>query len=154
MIQRKQSLYLLLSLAIMAVMFFINIASICGPEHILEMRFYGILDATPNASAAESTIIWPLLVMCVMPTLLTFMAIFLYKNRPLQMKVTGIAAALQLGLAIFLNVTHFMVASDIEYKWVFSAYTLLPLIAAVFSYLAYRRISDDEALIKSLNRLR
>lgn len=154
MIQRKQSLYLLLSLAFTGILFFINIASICGADGIFEMRFYGLKNATPGAESTEEAVIWPLAVMCVMPALLLLMSLFLYKRRPLQMKVTGIAAALQIGLVIFLNVTHYTIVSDLDYEWTFSAYTLIPIVGAILSILAYRGISDDEALIRSLNRLR
>jgi uncharacterized membrane protein YeiB len=118
------------------------------------MRFYGLKNATPGAESTEGAVIWPLAVMCVMPALLLLMSLFLYKRRPLQMKVTGIAAALQIGLVIFLNVTHYTIVSDLDYEWTFSAYTLIPIVGAILSILAYRGISDDEALIRSLNRLR
>lgn len=154
MIQRKQSLYLLLSLAIMVALFFINIASICGPDGIFEMRFYGLKNVSPGTTDTEGVIIWPLAMMCIVPTLLLLIAIFSFKKRPLQMKITGIAAALQIGLAVFLNVSQITIASDLNYDWVFSAYTLLPILGAVLSILAYRGISDDEALVKSLDRLR
>ncbi|MBQ2322725.1 MAG: DUF4293 family protein [Bacteroidales bacterium] len=41
-----------------------------------------------------------------------------------------------------------------EMEWHFSARWLLPTLAAVMDILAYRRISDDEALVRSLDRLR
>lgn len=154
MIQRKQSLYLLLSIAVMAALFFINIASICGPDGIFEMRFYGILSVADVQEAENIVVIWPLATLCVFPTLLLLIALFLFKKRPLQMRITGIAAAIQICLSAFLNITHATIVSDLDYEWTFSVYTLLPIIGAVFSIMAYRGISDDEALVKSLDRLR
>jgi peptidoglycan/LPS O-acetylase OafA/YrhL len=81
--------------------------------------------------------------------LAALVVIFLYKRRKLQM-----TASLLLGLLLLLL---FAVYFPTVWQDGFSVSRLLlfiPLIAAVFAFTAYRAIKKDDALLRSLNRLR
>ena len=154
MIQRKQTLYLLCSFLIIGSLLFLNLGNFAGEEGIFELRFNGLLDVTRPDSPSLAVSIPALAITIILPLVLCLLSIFMYKKRPLQMRVTGINIGLQVGLSAFLVFSNYILASKLGFEWHFYYTSFLPLMSAVFSYLAYRGISDDEALINSLNRLR
>ncbi|MCQ2204350.1 MAG: DUF4293 domain-containing protein [Bacteroidales bacterium] len=154
MIQRKQTLFILVAMILTGSLMFQSLGNFSGEKGLFEMVFYALRDIT---NADQPTVVYylvPLASLVVLTTVLNLITIFLYKNRPLQMRVCGINVGIQLGLAAIMLYLQMQLASDIEVEWVFNYTMLLPVLAAVLDYLAYRGISDDEALIQSLNRLR
>ncbi len=82
-------------------------------------------------------------------------AIFLFRNRPLQLRITllsMVAAILLLVVAIvlFLNDAGAMGEMTPQDSWGIA----LPLLAIVFLVLAQRNIRKDEELVRSMDRLR
>lgn len=154
MLQRKQTLFLLVGLAAMIFILFASIGTFANEKGIFDLRFYGLRDITQPDNPQFVTIIWPLTLLICLTTILQFIDIFLFKNRPLQMRVAGINAGLFVGTAVMMFVVSRIVAGEIQSEWHFDFTILLPLISMIFNLLAYRAISDDEALIRSLNRLR
>ena len=79
-----------------------------------------------------------------------FITIFLYKNRPLQIKLSqGVLLLLILScvmIAYYIKVSP----ADIIYKYPI----VFPIIAIVFNLLAIYSIKKDEKLVRSLDRLR
>jgi hypothetical protein len=81
--------------------------------------------------------------------------IFLYKKRIIQMRVAFINMLLMLGFLglIYYFTTNF--ASDLDSKAVsYTLFDAFPFIAAVLNYLAIRAIGRDEALVRSVDRIR
>ncbi len=154
MIQRKQTLYLLLGFLILGSLFFQGMGTYAGPDGVFELRFYGLVDITNPSAPTTFYYVFSLAMLIILPTLLEFIAIFMYKRRPKQMRVCAISTGLQIGLAIMLFIINRMFASELEVEWNFHHACILPLISAVLTYLAYRRIDDDETIVNSLNRLR
>lgn len=79
--------------------------------------------------------------------------IFLWKNRPLQMRV----ATLDLLLVILSYGVFFIYHSNAEggeIRYTVQVANFLPIIAIFFLALAIQGIRKDEKLIKSLNRIR
>ena len=146
MIQRIQSLYLLLAAAAGIGTWFLNIWKAT------------LSDATIRYFNAQSSFIVFLVLMLIVG--LALFCIFLYKNRKLQLKLTVLNIFLSLA-AIALQ--YFKVqdsANEIQSqgKLISSASYLpgafLPVLIFIFLILATRGIYKDEKLIKSLDRLR
>lgn len=154
MLQRKQTLFLLVGLAAMIFLLFASLGTFANEKGIFDLRFYGLRDITQAGNPQFVTLIWPLTLLICLTTILQFIDIFLFKNRPLQMRVAGINAGLFVGTAVMMFVVSRIVASEIAAEWHFDFTVILPVIGMIFNLLAYRAISDDEALIRSLNRLR
>ena len=154
MIQRKQTLFLLCSFLIIGTLLFLQLGSFASDKGIFELRYYAFFDVTNPESPSIVVKIIPLAVAVILPLVLCFLSIFMYRKRRLQMRITGINIGLQIGLCGLLLLADYMLASNLEFVWHIHYTSFLPLVSAVFSYLAYRGISDDEALIQSLNRLR
>jgi hypothetical protein len=81
-----------------------------------------------------------------------FIAIFLYNNRKLQMKVVLLSILLSvvlIGLFIFGLTQHIGIQN-----YVFKIGAILPVFILLFNVLAYFSIKSDEKLVRSMDRLR
>ena len=135
MIQRIQTIWLLL-------------ASVCGFA-TLKLPFYiGSLGNTPATPfTAMSNLL--LLVLTIGAAILALVTIFLYSNRPLQMKL-GIA-----GLAVaILNVLLYFIETGKFDTGALALYAVLAFAVPVCFFLAVRGIYKDEQLVKRADRLR
>ncbi|MCQ2201839.1 MAG: DUF4293 domain-containing protein [Bacteroidales bacterium] len=153
MIQRIQSLYILAAIVALGTLFFVDLGQLSGEVGLFNVTHYGVVDVTKGGSDII-TYLFPLASVLGVTVILALIDLFLFKNRMLQMRVATITAALSIASAIMIVLTNWVVASSLDMSWSFYWTMILPIAAAILMVLAYRKISDDEALIRSLNRLR
>jgi len=153
MIQRIQTLYLFVAFVLMLMMFFFPMAEILSAEgQIYMFRFDGLHYIDHQTVYVRS--IPPIILLSVIVAV-NFIAIFLYKRRITQMRISFVNMLLMLGYAglVYFYVTDFskhLEAEAVTYKIV----DAFPFVSAVFTYLAIRAIGKDEALIRSIDRIR
>ncbi len=154
MIQRIQSLFLLLSAVAVSMLFFFPLASYTVGD--MTMRL-GIGEKAGAGDLMASTLvtIWPLMIGAIIVIIISIAAIFLFRRRRQQMKVVMIAVFLNMILII----AAFITADRLEVKlnnslsnYEFGAF--LPVASLVFLMLAFRNIKKDERLVRSADRLR
>jgi hypothetical protein len=141
MIQRIQTIWLLLTAA--AAFLTLKFPFYSGqiveegqPKHFL-------------AFTAQSNML--LLILTVGVGLASLIAIFLYKNRKLQMRIILIALGVAvLNLVLYFLQTQKFIAAESNY----SLAAILAIAIPVFLVLAARGVRKDEKLVKSLDRLR
>lgn len=149
MIQRIQSLYLLLAFSLATAMFFFDwvIYNMEDGQHVLSA-----LNADTNVAGS----VLPFLNACLAGVI--GVTIFLYKNRSLQMKNTIIAIGLCVLLFGDFAVTHYLnilgFQNEGELVMSYQPAAIFPLLILVFLWLAHRFIKKDDDLIKSADRLR
>jgi hypothetical protein len=85
-------------------------------------------------------------------TFLHLFAIFMYKKRIRQIRILGFTLILLLGLTGVLF--YFLYAGFDHVDVVFKIPMVFPLVAVLLDYLAIRAIGRDEALIRSMDRIR
>ena len=95
---------------------------------------------------------WSLLALFVSAGLLLFVAIFLYKNRPAQLKFTLVSILLIIGGVIAGGLLLSQSLAADQFQFAFGV--ALPVLGMVFALLARRGISKDEKLVRSADRLR
>lgn len=143
MLQRIQSIWLLLAAAFAAITF--------------RFPFYSgerIIDATSNTSGHvdlnASSGIW-LTLLTVITGAIAFVNIFLFDNRRLQLRLCylGILFTVLLLVVYFMEVGKFM-----DGKGNFALSCVIHFAILAFYILAARSIWKDERLIKSMDRLR
>ncbi|SHE54784.1 DUF4293 domain-containing protein [Dysgonomonas macrotermitis] len=152
MIQRIQSIFLLVAAILMAVTVFSPLAFLAdNADGYFIARCLGFYKNGVGLEYPTCGVI----VIAALVTVLLFITIFLYKKRKLQLKLcyTSIViilafygtfyAYLQAGLTA--TATTFV---NVKYG------LLLPVIALIFIILAITKIKADEKLIQSLNRIR
>lgn len=151
MIQRIQTLFLLAGLLASGFMMTGDLLLLNnGTGTIFSLGFTGLREV--DGDAIQS--LWPLTAIIALVPLLALTAIFLYRNRTLQMRLTMIVLLLSLGTLILgaFYVIMFDRKMDVTIIWKVKA--VLPLITAILAWLAYRSILKDELIVKSYDRLR
>lgn len=154
MIQRVQSIFIIVAALVMASLTIWPIDCFGSTMGMAELRWNGVFDVTPGTTEPVIRRMVSLAVVVIVPIVLNVVGLFLFKRRPWQMRVVGIAAGFELCLTAVLVYLSVETAGGMGADVHFCVRWLLPLAAAVLDVLAYRRISDDEALVRSLDRLR
>lgn len=154
MIQRIQTIYLLLVAILIGTFYFFPFASFVI-EQDMSICHLSISGLIPDASGAKPLfLVKPVIILLSLILLVDIVAIALYKRRMLQIKICIASIVLLVGLQgllyYYINVAGHQLGSAPSYKLIF----VFPLISAVLTYLAIRGIAKDEALIRSLDRLR
>ncbi len=87
--------------------------------------------------------------------LLALISIFMYKNRPLQLKICLVNFIVMTGVFIMMYDYSFgMEYMDAPQDQRLEYNALIPVALLIFNFLAVRRINADEKLVKSLDRIR
>jgi hypothetical protein len=145
MIQRIQSIFLLISSLGFFALFGVPFAtsSVAIPQLFADKQ-YDIQDSPL------------LLVLCILGGLISSGAIFLFNNRPLQLKLSYIATVLSVllpVLAILLVLNEGTGAFNAD-KISDKAGIYLPVVSLIFSILAAKYIRKDDDTVRSMDRLR
>ena len=155
MIQRIQTIYLLIAAILTGSLFFLNMAEMADMENLYRLNWQGIFQVGSDGSMEIMIPGWALSTLTILATAVSLINIFLFKKRMIQIRLCALNMGLQLGLSgmIFYlgkSGAKELGASELSFNWPL----VLPLIAIVFTYLALRGIGKDEALVRSLNRIR
>ena len=157
MIQRIQTLYLLVVTALMAVTLFCPLVLIAVDGTEVTLSAFSISTAEGVLSHASA---W-LGALLALSTLIPAVTIFLFKNRPLQIRLCGALCVLLVGSLALIGTFTYSVVNNIlgEYTigWSNIAFRLpviMPLISVIITPIAMRAILKDEILVKSLDRIR
>jgi hypothetical protein len=85
---------------------------------------------------------------------LSFLAIFFFKNRNMQIRICNLALLLTCGLIGLLFFMADTMSSSLNQKIHYLYGSYLPLIQVLFLYLAIRYVKRDEELVRSADRIR
>jgi hypothetical protein len=147
MIQRIQTVYLLISAILVALLSKLQLADLIVDEKIYSFISTGIYSGEERIYNGM-----PILILVTILTLIHLVAIFQYKKRILQIRMLVFSIILLLGL---FGMFFFFAYIGFEgAKASFKVPVAFPLVAIILDYLAIRAIGKDEALIRSLNRIR
>lgn len=150
MIQRIQTLYLLLVVILGTLLCFVSPVQFLTPE----ATDYVSLQAFDK---------WPLAVMTLSIPLLALVTIFLFRKRLLQARLNIMNVILCLGYYALVSLYVGFVARGYEsvggmtladVDWYITFWAAIPLVNIVLTMMATRRILKDEALVRAADRLR
>lgn len=96
----------------------------------------------------------PLTIPFMLIALLSLAAIFLYRNRKLQMMLTLVLIGLSVISILIFGIYILFIAKKYTADIVFNIKVLLPVLIVLCLILAQRGIKNDEDLVKSYDRLR
>ncbi len=155
MLQRVQTVYLLVATVLMSLMLFLPMAEIAAEGSSI----YSVLSKgwyiTGGEFAEPVMLTWPVFILVLFLTLLPLINIFLYKKRKLQIRICVYSIILAfglIGLIYYYFVIGFRPLDEPAYALSFPM--VLPAIFIILIYLAFRGIRKDEILVRSLNRIR
>lgn len=153
MIQRIQSIYLFVTAILMAVTVFsplciISIADTTTFQLLTTMGLEG-----KNGNIEFSTI--ALAIISGVTAFISLITIFLFRNRPTQIKLCYVN--ILLILLFYVSYYYYVSVSIAELEGIVSSFkygSILPAISIIFILLASIQIKKDDKLVKSLNRIR
>ena len=147
-IQRIQSVYLLIAVILMAVFaFFPALSFELGGRNFV----YGALEA----GKVGVTHVDPLMLMLII--LIVFLAIvdiFLFKNLQRQMTVCFVDIIIGLSMLVAIAIQAFVIGNrdgvSVTWQW----YLILPVLSIIFLMLAHKAMSKDKKMLRDADRLR
>lgn len=152
MLQRPQTLYLLgvFILSLFLITGPIALFTLEGGEYILKHSGISLLEGSKLEVAT-----WPLSAIFILVTTLAFLNIFFYKNRIRQMRICIFLILLHAGTVGMIFYYIFVTRNHLEGAQVLHQWRIvIPPIAIILLYLAFRRIRRDELMVKAYNRIR
>ncbi|HAC20959.1 MAG: DUF4293 domain-containing protein [Tannerellaceae bacterium] len=154
MIQRVQTLYLFIVAILMLSLNFVSLAELISPDAVYKFDVFGAY----TALTAESTLVYPtwgLFIINTLIVLLSFVAIFMFKKRMLQMRVVIYSS---IFLVAFYGLFYGFYWMTKEQLGIVNMHIGIPLafpaISLILNVMTIRNIRADEALVRSLNRIR
>ena len=147
MIQRIQTVYLFISALLIGMLFLLPFAEIVNEGVVYLFNFKGIiLDGTLKENGFSISVLIGIIMA------LHGVAILNYKNRIRQIRIIVFTILLMLGLfGMFFFFTYYSFSNA---QIAFKISILFPVVAIILDYLAIRAIGKDEALIRSIDRIR
>lgn len=142
MFQRKQTIFWIVALVLTAVQFF---------------RPYGSsIIPFPNGSMETVTFtystFWAVSSLLYLTTVIQLIILFLYKKHPLQIRLTGVAIVLLVGLQVMVVYCLLKLPEGGVVRY--DIIDIFPLVSAILHIFALKRVAADYALLRSLGRLR
>jgi len=158
MLQRIQTIFLAVVAIAGILLFFFPLANYYNEiQGNYKLYIWGIrcMDPEPKVMFSNYFTI-PLIFLAVVSVIFTVSTIFLFKNRPLQIRICAfnvLANIVLIMVVFFFYATRIktMTLTEPDYN---IAGMVLPLISLAFLVLATRAIRKDDALVKSSDRLR
>ena len=151
MIQRIQTVYLLAAIVVLIMIIVLPIATLVNARSdSFTYLFYGIV----NSEGQIALQAFPLAGLLVIMPVISLISIFLHKNRILQMRFCIYNILLMFGSIGLIWFYSFQAKNNLFTETIFSFPIILPLVAAILTYLAFRGIRKDEILVKSIDRIR
>ena len=152
MLQRIQTVYLLIITVLMMLVLFMPLALMQGGELFYTFDVMGLSAIKEPVELLYPT--WALVALTGVSALLALITIFLYKNRVLQIRLCVFNTVLMLGFYALFAFYTLNFKADLQAELMVKIALSFPLIGLILNYLAIRSIGADEMLVRSLNRLR
>jgi len=154
MIQRIQTVYLLVVVILIGMFYFLPFASFILDQD-MSVYHISIKGLIPDIGAQKPLLrVIPLIFLLSTIIVISIASILLFKRRMIQIRLCIINIIMLVGLQgllyYYIRVSAQQLGSKTSYSFIF----VLPVISAILAYLAIRRIAKDEALVRSADRLR
>ena len=154
MIQRIQSLYLLIATALMGLALILPVATFTSSTDVV----YTLSAFSLSTDAESLSTIWMGILMAA-ATVLPLVTLFMFKRRMLQVRLCAVEIVLLLGCIAFEAIYYYLAGAnalenvEIEHRQ-FSWAAIMPIIALVLSAMAARATFKDEVMVRSFDRIR
>lgn len=150
MIQRKQTLYLLLAAILGVVTLSMSVATVTA-DGLLTAQVYNLLWLDAHREAHYG--VWPLFAMLLAASSVCLYAIFLFKRRIVQARLCLASMCLCLAWYIGVLVVSKSLAPD-AHDFQLSFVGAFPAVMAILCFMARKAIMADERLVRAADRIR
>jgi hypothetical protein len=155
MLQRIQSVYLLLVFLFAVLFAVLPLAHFSGDEPMFSLKLITSNSFFNETAFSPVWTVWVLIIVWATNLLITVFMTFQYRKRLVQIKLGKLNMLLHVGLIL---VTFFFLdglrnqLDSIELTY--GAGVLFPVISLIFILMAIKAIKKDEALVRSADRIR
>lgn len=171
MIQRIQTLYLLVAAALCLACLCLPIGRFVSDGGDLVGTLYNLWLHQPSqlgdtlqvadapvlaqdAAGTHSFAPWALFAVLLLTTIGLLFSIFIYRTRLVQSRLVMFCCILLLGWYLIYVAFAYLLGQQYEASFTPTVWAAFPAVACILAYLAFRAILKDEALVRSLDRLR
>jgi hypothetical protein len=157
MIQRKQSVFLALAALLAAATWLFPVSTTTNDRAQVVFMTYGLV-ASDGEALDEAAIKIPFHILLSVVAIALAVSIFLFRNRPRQIRVVRGTYIIVLAVIAFLfisdrSVQAYMAGSG-TFDHTYGISFIAPVIVLILAVLAERAIKADEELVRSMDRLR
>ncbi len=162
MIQRLQTLYLLIVFILCIVSLFSTIAGFnAGGEEVATFTNFSFYALKEPFTTVETSGPWALGVIQIVVAILSLVTIIMFTKRVKQMRLTVFNIILLIGYCItyaFFAWLYQQKLNEVQSQWdvdfQLKLTAIYPLVSVILCILAFRGIRKDEKLVRSLERIR
>lgn len=158
MIQRIQSIYLVLAVIAGMLTFFLPFTHFyAGDVKIAEYAMFGVFNVQSDTLELTNPYPLPMWIMSALSIIMPLVAIFQFKKRMIQMKIVRLGFLVEMSFLVYLFFAIDKVNAELydgQISILYHTGFYMPVMAIVLMFLAQRGIKKDEDLVKSLDRLR
>ena len=156
MIQRVQSIYLILIFVLVGVMSFLPLVIFQTSDHVFYMNLFYFEGVEHLSFAFDLPNIWPIAALAIVLALLSVYSLFRFQNRKQQMLLNMINMLVNFGLliSIFLYADSVASFADVKGEVIYDVAAYFPIVTVLLLILANRNIRKDEKMVKQSDRLR
>ena len=154
-IQRWQSVLLLITVALMACFSFLSLGQIQTLDYTYNFTCLGFSiegEPTGNSPHGYQVYTWFLFIVAVMSAILPLINIFMYKNLPVQKRVCMIEIIFILCAICIAGWEGYRGMPGYECQW--SSLAMAPFLSLILMVMAWNFINKDHKLLKSVDRIR
>lgn len=151
MIQRIQSLYLLLASVLLVVLYIFPIAVFQTESGAYNLFVCHILN--PETGSPFISMV-PLAVLPLLSAVISLIAVFRFKNRANQMKLCKLIMIILLVTLLVEGIYFVRIGNMLQTMGQPGFMAIIPLVAFLLVLLAHRSIKKDDLLVKSADRIR
>lgn len=156
MIQRVQSVYLLLVTVLMSIFLVKSWAEIIlDNNQVIDFYTYAIQTNQNGGPTETVSNTLPLLILVIATGFISFFNIFLFQKRILQIRVSVLSSVLLIGQLILIFFYYTGTKADVEFlNSSLKLPVVFPVVSIILNFMAYRAIHHDDTLVKSYDRIR
>jgi hypothetical protein len=154
MIQRIQSVYLFLVGVISIILFFIPVGEFTSSTIIFPVL---LTDSFTQSAITRPSGLLYMAIINLFIILLSFITVFMFRKRVMQVKMATVILILLLAFIILLMIMSAPRTEGMEITGLVKTYkagAFFPAISVILTMLAIRGIKKDEALVRSADRIR
>ena len=148
MIQRKQTVFLLVAFVLTLMGMSMQVGSLVGETGAVFARVYSLW--ITDGQGQHSFVSAPLFVALMLSARLSLVTIFLYTKRKLQATLCLLLMLLYVVWYVVLAVLPQQTGGQLHVEWP----AVLPAISIILVFMARKGILADEKLVRSLDRIR
>ncbi len=154
MLQRIQSIYLLLIVILSGINFYSPIATLSAESIDYIVSYKGIYSLSAAEGQIFQSAVWGITVFASLIPIIALITVFLFKKRKLQIRLTYV----NIGciLMYYASVLAYLYTAVERYgaDWSLKYNVILHAVNLILCFLAISAIKKDEALVRSHERLR